>query len=161
MSYTKIWIHAVWGTKGQHLFLSNGMCKSFLEHLVAIATKNDIEICLVNCWTDHVHCLIRLKGGQNIADITKQLKRGSSRWINKNKLSEKRFNWTGEYFAASVSEGNISPVRNYIMSQERHHSNRTFRQEVETFFRDISDRNGASTSTEKENAGIFLFQPET
>jgi len=137
MSYTKIWVHAVWGTKGRHPFLSNGIRQNFLEHLEQIATKNNIEICLVNCWLDHVHCLIRLKSGQNIADVTKQIKGESSRWINRNKLSEKRFSWASEYFAASVSEGNILPVRHYILSQEHHHSHRTFKQEIETFFQQV------------------------
>jgi len=134
MSYTKIWVHAVWGTKGRYPFLANGMRQNLLDHLKLIAAENDIEVCLVNCWIDHVHCLIRLKSSQNIADVTKQIKGESSRWINKNKLSEKRFNWTSEYFAASVSEGNIGSVRHYILSQERHHSHRTYRQEVELFF---------------------------
>jgi len=113
------------------------MRQNVLDHLKMIGEKKDIEICLVNCWIDHVHCLIRLQSGQNIAEVTKQLKCESSRWINKNKLSEKRFHWASEYFAASVSEGNISPVKQYILSQERHHSHRTFRQEVETFFQQI------------------------
>jgi len=134
MSYKKIWVHVVWGTKGRHPFLTNGLRQNFLEHLLLNAAKNDIEVSLVNCWIDHVHCLIRLKSVQSIADVTKHIKGESARWINSNKLSEKRFSWAREYFAASVSEGNIRPVKHYILSQERHHAHRTFKQEVETFF---------------------------
>ncbi|MCK9203902.1 MAG: transposase [Bacteroidales bacterium] len=134
MSYTKIWVHVVWGTKGQQPILVNGMRQQFLDQIVEQATVKDIEIHLVNCWMDHIHCLIRLKEGQNVAATVSEIKRNSSRWINLNKISEKRFSWDKDFFAASVSEGNLNPVRNYILGQERQHENRSYQQEIEAYF---------------------------
>jgi putative transposase len=134
MSYTKIWVHAVWGTKGRQPILSNGLRRKFLDHLLQHAVSREIEIGLLNCWVDHVHCLIRLQPGQNIEEVLKIIKRESSHWINMNHLTEKRFNWSGDYYAASVSEGNLNGVKNYIQHQERHHSHRTFREEIAAYF---------------------------
>jgi putative transposase len=134
MSHTKIWVHVVWGTKGRQPVLSNGLRQKFLDHMVGFAAQNDIDIGLLNCWIDHVHCLIRLKPDQNLAEILKMLKGETSHWINKNHLTEKRFTWSGDYFAASVSEGNLKGVHNYILGQERHHAHRTFREEVDAYF---------------------------
>jgi putative transposase len=114
--------------------LANGMRQQVLEHIVSQASVKDIEIHLINCWIDHVHCLIRLKSGQNVAGTIEQIRGESVRWINRNKLSEKRFAWSKDYFAASVSEGNLLPVQNYILGQERHHEHRTYQQEVEAYF---------------------------
>jgi REP element-mobilizing transposase RayT len=134
MSYTKIWVHAVWGTNGRQPILSNGLRQKFLDHLLEHAIHHEIEIGLLNCWVDHVHCLIRLKPEQNVAEVLKHLKVEASRWININHLSGKKFSWSREYFAASVSEGNLKGVHNYILCQERHHSHRTFREEVAAYF---------------------------
>ncbi len=134
MEYTKIWVHAVWGTKGRQPILANGMRQRVLDQIVDQALARDIEIQLINCWVDHVHCLIRLKSGQSIADTLTGIMQDSMRWINRNKFSEKRFGWSKDFFAASVSEGNLSLVRNYILGQERHHEHRTYQQEVETYF---------------------------
>lgn len=134
MSYTKIWVHAVWGTKGRQPILSNGLRQLFLDHIKEHAEAKKIEIELLNCWIDHVHCLIRLRPEQNIEDVLKILKSEASQWINRNHHSEKKFTWSGEYFVASVSEGNLKGVQNYILSQERHHSHRTYREEVAAYF---------------------------
>ena len=134
MSYTKIWVHAVWGTRGRQPLLSNGLRQAFLDHIMRNAIQKEIEINLINCWVDHVHCLIRLKADQNISDVIQLLKVEASHWINNNQLSARRFSWSREYYVASVSEGNLRNVRHYITRQEHHHANRTFQDEVEAFF---------------------------
>ena len=50
---------------------------------------------------------------------TLQLIKGeSSFWINKNKLTQSKFEWQDEYFAVAVSESMLEKVRNYIRNQE-------------------------------------------
>jgi len=137
MSYTKIWVHAVWGTKGRHPLLSNGFRQAFLDHLKENAEKKDIEISMVNCWIDHVHCLIRLKPDQNVEEVIKGIKAEASHWINGNHLAEKKFFWSREYYVASVSEGNLNGVKQYINGQERHHTHRTFKEEVAAYFEEL------------------------
>jgi len=134
MSYTKIWVHAVWGTKGRHPLLSNGLRQTFLDHVKEIASEKDIEISLINCWVDHVHCLIRLQPEQNVAEVVQLIKKEASHWINGNHLETKRFSWSGEYYVASVSEGNLSGVKHYITGQERHHAHRTYKEELAAYF---------------------------
>jgi putative transposase len=134
MSNVKIWVHAVWGTKRKYPFLVDGLRTDMLQHVVENAETKGVEICSVNCWVDHVHCLIRLDAEQCIADVIKMIKGEFSHWANQNHLTEKRFSWAREYYAGSVSKGHLSKVKNYILNQERHHSKRTFRQEVDDYF---------------------------
>jgi len=61
---------------------------------------------------------------------TLQLIKGeSSFWINKNKLTQSKFEWQDEYFAVAVSESMLEKVRNYIKNQEDHHKKKTFNHE--------------------------------
>lgn len=136
MSNVKIWVHAVWGTKRKYPFIVDGLRTEMLHHVVQNAEKNGITVCSVNCWVDHVHCLIRLGAEQSIADVVKMIKGEFSHWVNQNHLTEKRFGWAREYYAGSVSEGNLRKVKHYILNQERHHSKRTFQQEVDSYFTD-------------------------
>jgi len=63
-----------------------------------------------------------------------QLVKGeSSYWINKNGLTEAKFEWQDEYFAVSVSESAINKVRDYIKNQEEHHKRKTFQDEYDEF----------------------------
>ncbi|MCX6305091.1 MAG: IS200/IS605 family transposase [Bacteroidetes bacterium] len=134
MSYVKIWVHAVWGTKWRYPFLVGGLRTKALNHIVANASEKGIEICQINCWVDHFHCLIRLGPEQSIAGVIKLIKGEFSCWVNKAGLSKKRFRWAREYYAASVNERAVRNVKHYIQNQERHHMNQTYYQEIAKYF---------------------------
>jgi putative transposase len=61
------------------------------------------------------------------------IKGESSFWINKEGLTQQKFEWQDEYFAVSVSESMIDKVREYIKNQEEHHKHKTFQQEYDEF----------------------------
>jgi len=134
MTQTKIWVHAVWGTKGRHSLFSNGSRQELLDHIQAAAARSDIELGIINCWVDHIHCLVRLKSDQSLEQVIKELRTEAGKWINSKALTVKRFSWDRKYYAASVSEGNLQGAKNYILSQERHHANRTYKEEVAAYF---------------------------
>jgi REP element-mobilizing transposase RayT len=65
------------------------------------------------------------------------IKGESSRWINLkggfNNSFVSKFEWQDEYLAISVSESNLSIVREYIKNQERHHQKKSFEEEYKAF----------------------------
>jgi putative transposase len=87
----------------------------------------------MNGYDEHIHCLILLNPEQSIAKVIQFIKGESSFFINRNKLSDKNFEWQDEYFAVSVSESKLNSVREYIKNQEMHHNKKTFSQEHDEF----------------------------
>jgi REP element-mobilizing transposase RayT len=134
MAFTKIWVHCVWGTKKRIPFLTQKKWE-ILNHIKENAGQKDIYIDSINGGIDHVHCLISLKADQTIAKVIQIIKGESSFWINKNKLTETKFEWADEYFAISVSESQLKVVREYIRNQEEHHKKKMFNDEYEEFIR--------------------------
>lgn len=53
----------------------------------------------------------------------------SSKWINKNKFNDHRFEWQSGYGAFSYSKSQVERVYNYIKNQEHHHKNKSLQQE--------------------------------
>ena len=51
--------------------------------------------------------------------------------INKDGLTEHKFEWQDEYYATSVSESILNKVRTYIKNQEEHYSKKTFQDEFD------------------------------
>ncbi len=133
MSYTKIWIHAVWATKNHQQFLVNQIRQEIFSHIKENAKTKGIEINFINGFTDHIHCLIQLTGEQSTSKVILMIKGESSRWINRNKITNNKFEWADEYFAGSVGESGIGRVRDYIRNQELHHVKRTFADEYAEF----------------------------
>jgi len=59
------------------------------------------------------------------------IKGESSFWVNQNNLTPEKFSWQDDYFAVSVSESQVIAIINYIKNQEKHHSKKSFEEEVE------------------------------
>ncbi len=136
MSYVNIWVHAVWGTKSRYPFLTKEIKAELLSHIIENAKSKGIFISIINGPTDHLHALISLPNTMTIADVMQLIKGESSFWINKNNLTEKKFQWCHKYYAASVDRFSISRVRSYIDNQETHHSKVGFSDEYEEFLCD-------------------------
>jgi len=82
---------------------------------------------------------------QTIQQLMQLIKGESSFWINKEKLTYKKFEWQDEYFATSVPKSLVEKTRNYIKGQEKHHDQETFHQEYDNFlqkcgFQKFSDK---------------------
>jgi REP element-mobilizing transposase RayT len=78
--------------------------------------------------TDHVHLLIGLPATVRLADIIRDLKSTSSRWVHET-IGIREFEWQEGYGAFTVSGSQVADVREYIANQAEHHRSRTFQEE--------------------------------
>jgi putative transposase len=76
---------------------------------------------------DHVHVLLGLKATHTLADVVRQMKRGSSAWIHKHGVG--KFAWQEGYGAFTVSPSQLSRVQRYVANQVEHHRKKTFEEE--------------------------------
>lgn len=133
MSYVRVWIHAVWGTKNREHLLTREIRPRVLSHIRENAKQKEIYIDRLNGYTDHLHCLFGLNADTTIAKTLQLIKGESAYWVNKERVTPVTFEWANEYFAVSVSESVLENVRAYIDNQEQHHTKTTFAEEVEEF----------------------------
>ena len=134
MSYTKIWIHAVFGTKRRYPYMSGSIKKAVINHIFQNADEKGIIISKINGMPDHLHCLIRLHPKQCVSDVLQLIKGESGHWLNENRSCKSKFGWSVKYYAVSISEKDVEAVKKYIRDQEYHHCNKTLQQEVEELF---------------------------
>jgi putative transposase len=60
MSLIKVWIHAVWATKGREPFLAKEERITLFNHIRMYALEKEIYIDRINGHDDHVQCLFEL-----------------------------------------------------------------------------------------------------
>ena len=135
MSYARVWVHAVWGTKNREHILTREIRPRVLSHIRENARQKQIYVDSLNGYTDHLHCWFGLNADVTIAKTLQLIKGESAYWINKEKVTPAKFEWANEYYAVSVSESALEDVRVYIENQEEHHKKTTFAEEVEEFLR--------------------------
>lgn len=84
---------------------------------------------------DHVHLLLSLRTTPSLAEVVKNVKGGSSRWMNQRSKDGDRFGWQDGYGAFTVSPSQLDVVRRYIQRQEEHHRRITMADEWELLLR--------------------------
>jgi len=77
---------------------------------------------------DHVHVLAGLRATNCLADVMRELKSESSRWIHQ-ELGLRGFAWQEGYAGFTVSASQLERVRAYVLRQGEHHRGVTFQQE--------------------------------
>lgn len=135
MAYVKILIHAVWGTKNHHPFLTKEIKQKVISHIKENGIKKQICIDRLNGHTEHMHCLFWLNADMSVAKALQLLKGESAHWVNKEKLFKSNFEWADEYYSVSISESQINNLRRYIDGQEVHHEKVTFKEEYDEFIK--------------------------
>ena len=83
---------------------------------------------------DHVHLLIGLRATHCLADVLREIKAVSSRWVHE-EVGEPSFLWQEGYGAFTVGAPQCGAVRDYIARQEEHHRKQTFQEEYLEFLR--------------------------
>lgn len=134
MSWVRIWVHMVFSTKDRlPLLQTKELRLKVFQHIKENAVQKEIYLDCIGGYTDHVHCLISLSREQSISKIAQLIKGESSHWINKSGMIKENFRWQNDFWAVGVSESHLKAVRNYIKSQEEHHHNKSFSEEIEDF----------------------------
>lgn len=133
MSYVRIWLHCVWGTKNRTAFIAKNNKETILDHIRKNAKEKGIYIDFINGHKEHIHCIISLNKDQYISNVMQLIKGESSFWINRNEITKNKFEWADEYYAVSISESHLNRVREYIKNQEEHHRKRTWAEECKEF----------------------------
>lgn len=126
-SFAQIHLHVVFSTKNRIPFLKDREFRARVHRYLAGACKNlDAGPATVGGVEDHVHLACRLSRTVTIADLVRELKRESSRWIRREMAD---FGWQEGYGAFSISQSHLSALRSYIMDQEAHHQKVRFKEE--------------------------------
>jgi len=135
-SLAKLWVHLIFSTKDRYPFLSDKSLRTDMHAYLATVLRNhECETLIVGGVEDHVHALFALSRNYSIADIVKEIKRTSSRWIKEKSPIQKKFSWQHGYGAFSVSQSHLDQVTCYIERQEEHHRRVTFQDEYRAFLK--------------------------
>jgi len=135
-SLAKVWVHLIFSTKDRYPFLSDkSLCKDMHAYLATVLRNHECETLIVGGVEDHVHSLFALSRNYSIAEIVKEIKRTSSKWIKEKSPTQTKFHWQNGYGAFSVSHSQLDQVTRYIERQAEHHRRVTFQDEYRAFLK--------------------------
>jgi putative transposase len=135
-SYCRLWTHVVFSTKNRQPLINRESEIFLYDYLSDQLRKCECVPLAINGMPDHMHLLFLANYKMSLMDTMKQVKGSSSFWMNRNKLSDQKFDWQDGFCGLSVSEDNVEIVKRYVQNQKAHHTRHTFQQEYEEFIKD-------------------------
>ena len=120
--------HIVFSTKDRSPTIVPAWRDRFHAYLGGIVKNVDRVAEVVGGIQDHVHLLPGLRATACLANVVRDVKAVSSRWIHE-EIGARGFAWQEGYGAFTVSASQRNQVREYIERQEEHHRKRTFQEE--------------------------------
>ena len=128
-TYSKIYIHLIFAVQGRTNIINKNLKDELHKYICGIINNKDRKVYAINGMPDHIHVLVSIKPNCLISDLLREIKAGSSGWINTNKKIPGKFSWQEGFGAFSVSQSQVDKVIAYIDNQEIHHQKSTFKQE--------------------------------
>lgn len=128
-TYSQIYIHIVFAVQGRLNLIPNQHREELHKIMTGIISKRNQKLISIFAMPDHVHALVGLRPSMAVSDLVRDIKAGSSKYITQKRWVKGKFSWQEDHGSFSHSKSQISQVANYILSQEEHHSKRTFKEE--------------------------------
>lgn len=132
-TYSQIYIQIVFAVKGRQNLIAKENREELHKFITGIVTNREQKLLAIYAMPDHVHILVGLKPSISISDLVRDIKAGSSKFINDSKWIKGKFNWQEGFGAFSYSKSNLDNVVKYILNQEERHQKKTFKNEYLDF----------------------------
>ena len=134
-TYTQIYLQIVFAVQGRQNLIAKQNHEELQKYMTGIVSNREQKMLSIFSMPDHTHLLVGLKPTQLVSDLVRDVKAGSSKFINESYWFKGRFSWQEGYGAFSYSRSQIDNVIKYINKQEEHHQKRTFKEEYIEFLK--------------------------
>ncbi len=134
-TYSQIYIQVVFAVQGRQSLIQPEHKEEIYKYITGIVTRQSQKVLAINGVADHIHLLIGLKPSIALSDLVREIKTGSSNFINQKRWIRGRFNWQEGFGAFSYGHSQLDQIIQYIRNQEEHHRQKSFKHEYMTLLR--------------------------
>ncbi|HEV7347831.1 IS200/IS605 family transposase [Telluribacter sp.] len=132
-TYSQLYIQIVFAVKGRVSLVRATEREALEKYICGIVEGVGQKVMVIYCMPDHTHLFLSLKPDARLSDVIRDVKAGSSKWMNENNKTGGRFAWQEGYGAFSYAKSQKEAVIHYILKQPEHHRIKTFREEYLDF----------------------------
>ncbi len=133
MSFTLLNYHLVFPTYRREPVISMEHERLLYEKLYRVAQAHGAFVHRIGGMPDHVHLLVSVPPSVALSKFVQSLKQESSVYMKSSPQFPRWSGWAEGYGGFSVSYSALESVKDYIMGQKRHHTQKSFRDEYREF----------------------------
>jgi putative transposase len=129
-THSQILLHIVFATKRRERWLTPDISDRLYAFIGGIVRDERGVLLSIGGVEDHVHLLVRWRTDGAVADLMRNVKARSSRWMHDSFPALAGFAWQDGYGVFSVSKSQEEGVKRYIAGQAAHHAQVGFKEEL-------------------------------
>ena len=134
-SLSKVYVHITFSTKNRHPFIDENVKKELFEYIGGVCKGLECNPVRVGGHKDHIHILCTLSKKISQMKLLEEVKKQSSKWIKSKGKQYHDFYWQDGYGIFSVNPSETDVVTQYIDNQDKHHTEKSFKDELRSFLR--------------------------
>src|SRR5438105_3825863 len=134
-TYSQVYIQIVFAVQGRADLIQKQNKEELHKYMTGIVRERDQKLLAVHCMPDHTHILVGLRPSTALSDLVRDVKNGSTNFINRSGWVMGRFGWQEGFGAFSYGHSQLKAIIDYVRDQERRHSRRSFRDEYLQFLK--------------------------
>ena len=122
-------MHVVFAVEGRQNLIALEHNDKLQKYITGIVTAQKHKLIAINNMPDHLHLLAGLRPDAALSDLVRDVKAGSSKFINEKHWVMGRFSWQEGFGAFSYARSQLGAVIRYIQNQQKHHVKKSFQDE--------------------------------
>lgn len=134
-TYSQLYIQLVFAVANRKALIKEEFRPRLQQYMTNTLQNKGNKMLAIYCMPDHAHVFFGLDPKQAISDLTRDLKKSSTEFVKKNKLTRFKFNWQEGYGCFSYGRSQLDRVVKYVNNQPYHHRKKSFKQEYLEFLR--------------------------
>ena len=128
-TYSKMYVHVVFAVKFREAMITEDRRELLQKYMTGIVQKRNEKMLAIYCMPDHTHMLIGFQPSRSLSDLVRDVKTGTTIFMNEQRWFQKKFNWQEGFGCFTYSRSQIPTVARYIENQAVHHRKKKFRDE--------------------------------
>ena len=125
-TYTQIFWQLVYSTKDRELVLLKQNRPKLFKYIWGILKNKSCFLYQINGIEDHIHIFTHIHPSIAVADLVKDIKQATNKYIKKNEIFPDFTEWQKGYGAFTYSIREKQKLINYVKNQENHHKTISF-----------------------------------
>ena len=135
IKYKNLYTHFIFTTLHRLPLIVEENRQRIEKYMTGIINHHECKMYAIYANPEHVHFLVSRAPNMDEERLADLVGKGSTNFINENKLSIGNFEWQDGCSAFSVSKRDVDRVCKYILNQKEHHHKQTFAEEYEEFIK--------------------------
>ena len=128
-SLSSLLVHLVFSTKDREPLLHDEFRADLHAYIGGILAESGGSLLAAGSVADHIHLLVAHPRTMTPADLVREIKVSTSKWIKQRDSRLSRFHWQAGYGMFSISPKHRPDLEQYIGNQAEHHRKVSFQEE--------------------------------